>query len=123
MPIYAYKCDACGHANDVLQKMSDPQLTDCPSCSQATFKKQLTAAGFQLKGTGWYVTDFREGGGKNSAPAVDAKSGDSPISSADSIASAPQSKSADAASPAAHAPASAPAAPISTPAASPASSV
>jgi putative FmdB family regulatory protein len=74
MPIYAYKCDACGHAKDVLQKMSDPQLSDCPSCSQATFKKQLTAAGFQLKGTGWYVTDFREGAGKNSAPAVDAKS-------------------------------------------------
>jgi putative FmdB family regulatory protein len=73
MPIYAYKCDACGHAKDVLQKMSDPQLTDCPSCGQATFKKQLTAAGFQLKGTGWYVTDFREGSGKNSASAVDPK--------------------------------------------------
>jgi putative FmdB family regulatory protein len=75
MPIYAYKCDACGHAKDVLQKMSDPQLTECPSCGQATFKKQLTAAGFQLKGTGWYVTDFREGGGKNSAPAVEPKTG------------------------------------------------
>lgn len=74
MPIYAYKCDACGHAKDVLQKMSDPQLTDCPVCGQATFKKQLTAAGFQLKGTGWYVTDFREGTGKNGAPAVEAKS-------------------------------------------------
>jgi putative FmdB family regulatory protein len=75
MPIYAYKCDACGHAKDVLQKMSDPQLTDCPACGKATFKKQLTAAGFQLKGTGWYVTDFREGSGKNSAPAVDPKIG------------------------------------------------
>jgi putative FmdB family regulatory protein len=75
MPIYAYKCDACGHAKDVLQKMSDPQLTDCPSCGQATFKKQLTAAGFQLKGTGWYVTDFREGGGGKSAPAVESSSG------------------------------------------------
>jgi putative FmdB family regulatory protein len=74
MPIYAYKCDACGHVKDVLQKMSDPLLTDCPSCGQAEFKKQLTAAGFQLKGTGWYVTDFREGGAKNSAPAADAKS-------------------------------------------------
>ena len=74
MPIYAYKCDTCGHAKDILQKMSDPLLTDCPSCSKATFKKQLTAAGFQLKGTGWYVTDFREGGGKNSAPAVESKS-------------------------------------------------
>ena len=74
MPIYAYKCDACGYAKDVLQKMSDPQLTDCPTCGQAEFKKQLTAAGFQLKGTGWYVTDFREGGGKNTAPTADAKS-------------------------------------------------
>ena len=74
MPIYAYKCDACGHAKDVLQKMSDPQLTECPSCGRAEFKKQLTAAGFQLKGTGWYVTDFREGSGKNTAPAADAKS-------------------------------------------------
>jgi putative FmdB family regulatory protein len=84
MPIYAYKCDACGHAKDVLQKMSDPQLTDCPSCGQASFKKQLTAAGFQLKGTGWYVTDFREGGAKNSAPAVDAKS-----DAAESVATTP----------------------------------
>ena len=120
MPIYAYKCDACGHAKDVLQKMSDPQLTDCPSCGQATFKKQLTAAGFQLKGTGWYVTDFREGGGKNSAPAVETKSGDAPAPSGDSTASVSESKSV-AASPATPAPA--PVAPISTPAASPASSV
>ncbi|MGO4307712.1 FmdB family zinc ribbon protein, partial [Cupriavidus sp. RAF12] len=60
MPIYAYRCDACGHGRDVLQKMSDAPLTDCPSCGAAgTFKKQLTAAGFQLKGSGWYVTDFR----------------------------------------------------------------
>jgi putative FmdB family regulatory protein len=61
MPIYAYKCEACGNAQDVLQKMSDPLLTVCPACGQATYKKQLTAAGFQLKGSGWYVTDFREG--------------------------------------------------------------
>ena len=53
MPIYAYRCDACGHGRDVLQKMSDAPLTDCPSCGTAgTFKKQLTAAGFQLKGSG-----------------------------------------------------------------------
>lgn len=73
MPIYAYKCETCGHAKDVLQKMSDPLLTDCPACGKATFKKQLTAAGFQLKGTGWYVTDFREGAGKNSALPTEAK--------------------------------------------------
>jgi len=70
MPIYAYRCDACGHGRDVLQKMSDAPLTDCPSCGAAgTFKKQLTAAGFQLKGSGWYVTDFRGGSGGASAPA------------------------------------------------------
>ena len=59
MPIYAYRCDQCGHAKDVLQKVSDPVLTVCPACGQATFRKQVTAAGFQLKGSGWYVTDFR----------------------------------------------------------------
>jgi putative FmdB family regulatory protein len=67
MPIYAYRCDACGFAKDALQKVSDAPLTDCPSCGKPAFKKQLTAAGFQLKGTGWYVTDFR-GGNKPTAP-------------------------------------------------------
>lgn len=61
MPIYAYRCDECGFAKDVLQKISDPVLTVCLSCGKPTFKKQLTAAGFQLKGTGWYATDFRGG--------------------------------------------------------------
>lgn len=61
MPIYAYKCESCDHAKDVLQKISDPLLTVCPTCGAATFKKQLTAAGFQLKGSGWYVTDFKGG--------------------------------------------------------------
>jgi putative FmdB family regulatory protein len=73
MPIYAYKCESCGHAKDVLQKMADPVLTDCPACGAATFSKQVTAAGFQLKGSGWYVTDFRggsSGGEKAPAPAV-----------------------------------------------------
>ena len=59
MPIYAYRCATCGHAKDVLQKMSDPLLTLCPACGESTFVKQLTAAGFQLKGSGWYVTDFK----------------------------------------------------------------
>lgn len=120
MPIYAYKCDACGHAKDVLQKMSDPQLTDCPACGQAAFKKQLTAAGFQLKGTGWYVTDFREGGGKNSVPAVDTKSVDAPATT--TVAASTPSDSGSAAAAAASAPAPAPSAPVSKPAASPASS-
>jgi putative FmdB family regulatory protein len=70
MPIYAYKCESCGHAKDVLQKMSDPLLTECPACGASTFVKQLTAAGFQLKGSGWYATDFKNGG-STSAPAVD----------------------------------------------------
>jgi putative FmdB family regulatory protein len=64
MPIYAYRCDACGHAQDVLQKISDPLLSTCPNCGAQTYKKQLTAAGFQLKGSGWYATDF-----KNNTPA------------------------------------------------------
>jgi putative FmdB family regulatory protein len=70
MPIYAYKCDSCGHAKDVLQKMSDDPLTKCPSCDAPTFNKQLTAAGFQLKGSGWYATDFKGGAASTSAPAV-----------------------------------------------------
>ena len=61
MPIYAYRCASCGHAKDVLQKISDPVLSTCPACGAETFQKQVTAAGFQLKGSGWYVTDFREG--------------------------------------------------------------
>ncbi|MBI5275533.1 MAG: zinc ribbon domain-containing protein [Burkholderiales bacterium] len=61
MPIYAYKCGSCGHAKDVLQKISDAPLTDCPACGASAFTKQITAAGFQLKGSGWYVTDFRSG--------------------------------------------------------------
>ena len=72
MPIYAYRCDECGFAKDVLQKMSDPVLTDCLSCGKPSFKKQVTAAGFQLKGTGWYVTDFRGGSNAPSTAATPA---------------------------------------------------
>ncbi|MEY3944925.1 MAG: hypothetical protein RL697_938, partial [Pseudomonadota bacterium] len=71
-PIYAYKCESCGHAKDVLQKISDAPLTECPACGKATFSKQITAAGFQLKGSGWYVTDFRGGSGGTSAAATGA---------------------------------------------------
>ena len=70
MPIYAYRCEACGFAKDALQKVSDAPLTDCPTCGQPTFKKQLTAAGFQLKGTGWYATDFRGNNGAAPVPPV-----------------------------------------------------
>ena len=62
MPIYAYKCESCGHRQDVLQKISDPVLSSCPACGASSFVKQVTAAGFQLKGSGWYATDFRGGG-------------------------------------------------------------
>jgi putative FmdB family regulatory protein len=74
MPIYAYRCAECGHAKDVLQKMSDPVLTTCPACGKESFSKQLTAAGFQLKGSGWYVTDFRGGntGGSTAAKSSEA---------------------------------------------------
>lgn len=70
MPIYAYKCESCGFAKDVLQKMSDAPLTGCPSCGASAFKKQLTAAGFQLKGSGWYATDFKGGTSTASATSV-----------------------------------------------------
>jgi putative FmdB family regulatory protein len=69
MPIYAYRCETCGHAKDVLQKISDPVLDTCPACGAATFRKQVTAAGFQLKGSGWYVTDFRGGDAAKAKPA------------------------------------------------------
>jgi putative FmdB family regulatory protein len=75
MPIYAYRCAACGFAKDALQKMSDAPLTVCPSCGKPELKKQVTAAGFQLKGSGWYVTDFKGGSGGSAAPAVSAGEG------------------------------------------------
>ena len=79
MPIYAYKCGSCGHAKDVLQKLSEAPLTDCPACGASSFSKQITAAGFQLKGSGWYVTDFRGGsGGGGNAPASADKPADKP---------------------------------------------
>ena len=89
MPIYAYKCDACGHAKDVLQKMSDAPLTDCPTCGAPKFSKQLTAPGFQLKGTGWYATDFKGGGAAAAAPAAvsaDAVASPAPAAGSDSPA-------------------------------------
>jgi len=83
MPIYAYRCTECGFQKDHLMKVSDPLLTECPECGKAGYTKMLTAAGFQLKGTGWYVTDFK-GSGAKAAPAAstDAKS-DEPAKSAD----------------------------------------
>jgi putative FmdB family regulatory protein len=101
MPIYAYKCESCGFAKDVLQKLSDAPLTECPSCAKPSFQKQVTAAGFQLKGSGWYVTDFKGNGGAPStavAPAVSA--GDASSAPAPAAAAASGSK-AEVAAPAA----------------------
>ena len=64
MPIYEYRCGACGQLHEVLQKVTEPPLTDCPSCGEAGMQKLLTAAGFHLKGSGWYATDFKGGGAK-----------------------------------------------------------
>ena len=75
MPIYAYRCEACGYARDVLQKISGAPLTECESCGKPEFKKQLTAAGFQLKGSGWYVTDFRNGPGDGKAKSEKSEGG------------------------------------------------
>lgn len=97
MPIYAYKCESCGHAKDVLQKISDAPLTDCPACGQPTFSKQLTAAGFQLKGSGWYVTDFRGGSGGAAAAAT----GTAAASTATTTESTASTSSESAATPAA----------------------
>ena len=86
MPIYAYRCDSCGFEKDVLQKISDAPLTQCPSCGNDAFRKQVTAAGFQLKGSGWYVTDFRGGNGSNggkNAPATGSKAAGEASSSSD----------------------------------------
>ncbi len=67
MPIYEYQCESCGHALEALQRLSDPLLVDCPACNKPALKKQISAAGFRLKGGGWYETDFKSGNKKNLA--------------------------------------------------------
>jgi len=67
MPIYEYRCSSCGFQKEYLRKLSDPVLTDCPECGKQTFSKMLSAAGFQLKGSGWYATDFKNSGAKPAA--------------------------------------------------------
>ena len=132
MPIYAYRCATCGHVQDVLQKMSDALLTTCPACGAATYEKQVTAAGFQLKGSGWYVTDFRGGntarkeGEKADGEKVEAKADAAPPdkgdakSDAKSDAKPDAAKTADGAATAKPAPSPAPAAAAaSAPVASP----
>ena len=117
MPIYAYKCSSCGQTQDVLQKLSAAPLTDCPACGQANYSKQITAPQFQLKGSGWYVTDFRGGSGgkkdsetdsKTEPAKADAKS-DATAESKGETKSEPKTESAAAACPVHSTPASAPA--------------
>lgn len=100
MPIYAYKCGSCGHAKDVLQKISDAPLTACPACGASAFSKQVTAAGFQLKGSGWYVTDFRggssaSGSSTDSAGSTASKPADSASASTPSSSDAPTASAGD----------------------------
>lgn len=105
MPLYEYRCAECGHELEVLQKIADPAPVECPSCHRPALQKKLTAAGFQLKGTGWYVTDFR--GGSGSKPAAES------APAADTAAAKPAGEAAATAAPAT--PAAAPAATPSTP--------
>jgi putative FmdB family regulatory protein len=106
MPIYAYKCASCGHAKDVLQKISDTPLSVCPACGAEAFTKQITAAGFQLKGSGWYVTDFRGGSSSKAEKSTESSSADGkPADAAKTEPKPVESKSAESASAASPAPA------------------
>jgi putative FmdB family regulatory protein len=116
MPIYEYRCGACGFQKEVLQKLSDAPLKDCPECGKPSMSKMVTAAGFQLKGSGWYATDFKHGPAAKSTPADKpaAKADDKPAAKeeakpATETAAAKSTQQADA--PAAKA------APVTTPAA------
>ena len=93
MPIYAYRCERCGHAKDVIQKFSDTPLSVCPECGADAFRKQLTAPAFQLKGSGWYVTDFRDNGAKSKTAKPSEADGPGTASAKDATA-APASTSA-----------------------------
>ena len=73
MPIYEYKCAACGHQEEHLQKVTEKPLAKCPACGRRKYRKQLSAAGFQLKGSGWYATDFKSGGKKADEAKTEAK--------------------------------------------------
>lgn len=102
MPIYAYKCSDCGHEKEVLQKISDAPLTDCPDCGRPSMAKMVTAAGFQLKGSGWYVTDFRNkdaGGKAGKADKTDSADKADQAGKVDRTESANDAKAASAAAP------------------------
>jgi putative FmdB family regulatory protein len=89
MPIYEYQCTACGHSLEAIQKMSEAPLTECPKCHDASLQKLVSAAGFQLKGTGWYATDFRnKGKPEASKPATDTAKTETKTDSGSSTATA-----------------------------------
>jgi putative FmdB family regulatory protein len=125
MPIYEYACSACGHELEALQKLSDPKLVTCPVCHRDTLAKKVSAAGFQLKGSGWYVTDFRNGSKPKAGDAANKDKGDTAASgesSPDKPAGAkdtPAKESPGKDTPAAPAAAKAETAPASKPTASP----
>lgn len=98
MPIYEYACSSCGFEKDYLQKMSDPLLTDCPQCGKASLYKKLSAPGFQLKGSGWYATDFKgsSSSAAPSAPATDSTEKAAPTSSSSESSDSSSSSSSDA---------------------------
>ncbi|MDE2422637.1 MAG: zinc ribbon domain-containing protein [Betaproteobacteria bacterium] len=87
MPLYEYRCQSCGTSTEILQKMSDPPKTLCPHCGEEALTKQVSAAGFQLKGSGWYVTDFRGQAGSKNSSASTTSSTDSPSTTASSSGS------------------------------------
>lgn len=82
MPIYEYRCEACGHQEEFLQKVSEPPIAKCPGCGKKKFRKLLSAAGFQLKGSGWYATDFK-GGGKTATAKPEATADSKPEAKSD----------------------------------------
>jgi len=101
MPIYEYRCSSCGQQQEVMQKISDPLLTTCPKCGKPSLVKMLTAAGFQLKGSGWYATDFKtkstpaaaKGSKESADKGGEKKAGDSGGDSAKAPASTPSTPS------------------------------
>lgn len=106
MPIYAFECDACGHQFDRLQRLSDPDPSDCPQCGTAQVRRQLTAPAFRLSGSGWYETDFKKDGDKkrnltekSDAPKADAPKADAPKGDSAAAPAAKPAESAPAAKP------------------------
>jgi putative FmdB family regulatory protein len=100
MPIYEYRCSACGHEMETLRKLADPPLTECPACHAETLVKKVSAAGFQLKGSGWYVTDFRNGNKPAAAKKDDEKAAPATDKAADGASTDSKSTDAAAAAPA-----------------------